>query len=147
MSVLDEVRWRVQGKSMTDPLWRESVGFTEKTQIIIPIIEEGDLALMNPWPHQQASDAVVTLRVVSSVGQVVASGLEQLLKAEGLNFDLGLRTFDQGLMHRDLPMCVALHVPGSWVKLVAKTGGPALQSAKAAGNASEWLVAKGDLPH
>lgn len=146
MSVLDEVRWRVQGKSMTDPLWRESVGFTEKTQIIIPIIEEGDLALMNPWPHQQASDAVVTLRVVSSVGQV-ASGLEQLLKAEGLNFDLGLRTFDQGLMHRDLPVCVALHLRGSRVKLAAKTGGPALQSAKAAGNAFEWLVAECDLPH
>jgi hypothetical protein len=33
------------------------------------------------------------------------------------------------------------------MKLVAKTGGPAFQSAKAAGNASEWLVAEGDLPH
>jgi hypothetical protein len=84
--------------------------------------------------------------VVSSVGQV-ASGFEQLLKAEGLNFDTGLRTFDQSRMHRDLPVCVALHLHGSRVKLVAKTGGPALQSAKAAGNASEWLVTEGYLPH
>ena len=108
MSVLDEVCWRLQRKSMTDPLWHESVSFTKKTQIIVPVIEDGDFALMNPWPRQQASDAVVTLRAVSSVGQV-ASGFEQLLNAEGLNFDPGLRTFDEGLMHRDLPVCVALH--------------------------------------
>jgi hypothetical protein len=84
--------------------------------------------------------------VVSSVGQVT-SGFEQLLNAEGLNFDPGLRALDQGRVHRDLPMCVALHVRGSRVKLVAKTGGPAFQSAKAAGNTFEWLVAEGDLPH
>jgi hypothetical protein len=78
---------------MTDPLWHESVSFTEKTQIIISVIEEGDLALMNPRPYQQASDAVVTLRVVSSVGQVV-SGFEELLNAEGLNFDPGLRALN-----------------------------------------------------
>ncbi|MGF6396558.1 hypothetical protein ABH905_000224 [Pseudomonas frederiksbergensis] len=52
MPVLDEIRWCVQRKSMTDPLWHESVSFTEKTQIIVPVIEDGDLALMNPWPHQ-----------------------------------------------------------------------------------------------
>ena len=56
MSVLDEVRWRVQRKRMTDPLWHKRVSFTEKTQIIVPIIEDGDLALMNPWPRKQASD-------------------------------------------------------------------------------------------
>jgi hypothetical protein len=61
MSVLDEVRWRVQDKSMTHPLWHERVGFLEKTQIIVPVLEKGDLAMMNPWPHQQASDPVVTL--------------------------------------------------------------------------------------
>ena len=146
MSVFDEMRWCVQRKSMTNPLWHERVGITEKTQIIISVIEDGDLALMNPWPHQQASNAVVTLRVVSSVGQVV-SGFEQLLNAEGLNFDPGLRALNQGRVHRDLPICVALHVRGSRVKLVAKTGRPAFQSAKAAGNASEWLVAESDLPH
>jgi hypothetical protein len=52
MPVLDEIRWCVQRKSMTDPLWHESVSFTEKPQIIVPVIEDGDLALMNPWPHQ-----------------------------------------------------------------------------------------------
>ena len=146
MPVLEEIRWCVQRKSMTDPLRHESVSFTEKTQIIVPVIEDGDLALMNPWPHQQASDAVVALRMVSSVGQV-ASGFEQLLNTEGLNFDAGLRALNQGRVHRDLPMRVALHVLGSRVKLVAKTGCPAFQSAKAAGNASELFVAEGDLPH
>jgi hypothetical protein len=75
MPVLDEIRGCVQRKIMTDPLGHERVSFTEKAQIIISVIENGDLALMNPWPRQQASDAVVTLRVVSSVGQVV-SGFE-----------------------------------------------------------------------
>lgn len=48
MAVLDEMRWRAQRKSMTDPLWLERVGFPEKTQIVVPVVEEGDLALMNP---------------------------------------------------------------------------------------------------
>jgi len=61
MPVLDEVRWCVQRKIMTDPLWHQSVSFTEKTQIIVPVIEDSDFALMNPWPHQQAGDTVVTL--------------------------------------------------------------------------------------
>ena len=61
MPVLDEMRRRAQRKSMTDPLWLERVGFTEKTQIVVPVIEEGDLTLMNPWPHQQARDPVITL--------------------------------------------------------------------------------------
>jgi hypothetical protein len=77
----------------------------------------------------------------------MASSFEQLLNAEGLNFDPGLRALDEGLVHRNLPMCVALHVHGSRVKLVAKTAGPVFQRAKAAVNASEWLVAEGDLPH
>ncbi|MNL16471.1 hypothetical protein D3C87_1375150 [compost metagenome] len=48
VAVLDEMRWRAQRKSMTDPLWLERVGFPEKTQIVVPVVEEGDLALMNP---------------------------------------------------------------------------------------------------
>ncbi|VVO86005.1 hypothetical protein PS874_01924 [Pseudomonas fluorescens] len=61
MPVLDEICWCVQRKSMTDPLWHQSVSFTEKTQIIVSVIEEGDLAPMNPWPYPQASDPVITL--------------------------------------------------------------------------------------
>lgn len=52
MSVLDEIRWCLQRKSTTDPLWHERVSFTEKTQIIVSVIEDGDFTLMNPWPHQ-----------------------------------------------------------------------------------------------
>ncbi|MNP61442.1 hypothetical protein D3C76_1566240 [compost metagenome] len=84
--------------------------------------------------------------MVSGVGEVAGS-FEELLNAEGLNFDPGLRALDQGRVHRDLPMCVALHALGSRVKFVAKSGGPVFQSAKATVNASEWLVAEGDLPH
>lgn len=61
MPMLDEIRWRVQRKIVADPIWLEGVGFTEKTHVIVPVIEEGDLALMDPWPRQQASDPIVTL--------------------------------------------------------------------------------------
>ena len=61
MPVLDEMRWRAQRKSMTDPLWLERVGFTEKTQIIVSVIEDGYFAPIDPWPGQQASDPIVTL--------------------------------------------------------------------------------------